>query len=185
MFRRYNTSQLVEMIKAGSAETAKALEFIIARNEDRVLRHIMAKGGSREDAEDMFQEGLTDLVMNVRNSSFMMNSSIHTYLIGICKNKWSNKFRRNQTANTYATEQLKSNLKPGTMASATTFEAIDEITYWLEQLKEGCREVLLLWAQGYNMNEIAKMMGYKSRQVAMNKKSACMKALHENIAKRA
>ncbi len=185
MFRGLSTAALVEMIQASQKETHQAIQQMIRKNEDRVLRYVLAKGGSKEDAEDVLQEGLTDLILNVRNGKFNMDSSIHTYLIGICKFKWSNKFRKLKRANEYEAEQLTSMETHKSSEAGISFEAMDELTYWLDQLKEGCKKVLIFWAQGYSMKEISAMMGYQSAQVATNKKSGCMKALHELIAKRA
>ena len=50
-----------------------------------------------------------------------------------------------------------------------------------DRLKEKCKEVLLAWANGYAMQEIAEQLAYTSAQVAMNKKNKCLKELHQMI----
>jgi len=40
-----------------------------------------------------------------------------------------------------------------------------------------CKEVLMLWAAGHSMKEVAKELQYKSDGMARKKKSECMKEL--------
>jgi len=51
------------------------------------------------EAEDVMQEGITRALMNVRAGKFNKQSSIHTYLYGICKNiclKETERIKRNE-----------------------------------------------------------------------------------------
>lgn len=47
----------------------------------------------------------------------------------------------------------------------------------LDQLGVKCREVLMYWAAGYKMAEIAKMLDYKTDVVVRRKKMNCMQEL--------
>lgn len=180
MLNTLSTSKLIAMLKGDKQTSQQAIQQLMRKNEGSVFRYVLAKGGSREDAEDVFQEGLADLIINVRKGRFQMKSSIHTYLISICKYKWMDRLKREQLAQRYQAHQqgAAGAAAPQAAQHARALEAREELAYWLSQLKEGCKQVLLYWAEGYDMTEIARMMGYKSRQVAMNKKSACLKALH-------
>ena len=44
---------------------------------------------------------------------------------------------------------------------------------------KNCKEVLMLWAYGYKMKEIANIMNYKSDNMAKKKKYKCFKELLE------
>ncbi|RMG31328.1 MAG: sigma-70 family RNA polymerase sigma factor [Bacteroidetes bacterium] len=184
MFNKYSSAQLVDMLQGSRQQSNEAIAIILRKNEERVIRYVRSRGGSQEDGEDVLQEGLADLVISVRRGAFQMKSSIHTFLMSICKNKWSDRYKKQKRERDYQLAEA-GKARPAGKESAAAFEANEELSYWLGQLKQGCRQVLVYWAQGYNMHEIAKMMGYGSRQVAMNKKSACMKALHALLGKKA
>jgi len=51
------------------------------------------------------------------------------------------------------------------------------ITTLLERLGRNCKEVLLHWANGYKMAEIADIMKYKSEGMVRKKKYQCFKEL--------
>jgi hypothetical protein len=59
---------------------------------------------------------------------------------------------------------------------------------WLEKiftlLREGCKDVLMMWASSFSMQEIAAQLKFSNAQVAMNKKSKCLKQLHQLLADR-
>ena len=66
-----------------------------------VASYIKQNLGSNEDAEDVFQEAITVLLQKVRQSDFVLTSSLKTYLYAIAKNLWlkrlrDSKIRRNQ-----------------------------------------------------------------------------------------
>ena len=47
----------------------------------------------------------------------------------------------------------------------------------MNHLKSNCKQVLMYWAGGYNMSEIAQLVGYKSEGMARKKKCECYKEL--------
>lgn len=56
----------------------------------------------------------------------------------------------------------------------TKVEQLDQL---LQKLGKNCKEVLLHWANGYSMKEIAVMMEYKSDMMAKKKKYKCFKEM--------
>ena len=54
---------------------------------------------------------------------------------------------------------------------------IEQLNDLLGKLGKNCKEVLMYWANGYSMKEIAEMMGYKSDNMAKKKKYKCFKEL--------
>src|SRR5688572_4115841 len=58
-----------------------------------VASYIKQNLGSNEDAEDVFQEAITVLLQKVRQSDFVLTSSLKTYLYAIAKNLWLKRLR--------------------------------------------------------------------------------------------
>jgi len=52
----------------------------------RVQKMVYAFHSLALDTDDVFQEGLTRLIMNIRNGKFRGESTVSTYLVSICRN---------------------------------------------------------------------------------------------------
>src|SRR5258708_29087694 len=59
---------------------------------------IMGKGGTEQDADDIFQETIVSFIDTVQKGKFRQESGIRTFLISISKNLWYNEIRRRQRA---------------------------------------------------------------------------------------
>src|SRR5258708_11918907 len=59
---------------------------------------IMGKGGTEQDADDIFQETIVSFIDTVQKGKFRQESAIRTFLISISKNLWYNEIRRRQRA---------------------------------------------------------------------------------------
>ncbi len=53
-----------------------------------IRKFIAANKGSREDAEDIFQEVLLIVHQQLKQPDFILSSSLKTYSFGIAKNLW-------------------------------------------------------------------------------------------------
>src|SRR6476469_8330236 len=49
---------------------------------------IRLKGGSEDDAADIFQEAVLILIEKIKTGKFRQESSIKTFLVGIARNLW-------------------------------------------------------------------------------------------------
>lgn len=175
-------SALVSNIKTGGRREEQALHYLIKRNYQQLRQFIVRHQGSEADAEDVFQEALTALVLNVRKGSFKGDSSIHTYLFAIGKSIWYKRFGRESRR----TEKEQALVVEETVVENAEVRLLDserkqQLSAVFDRLKEKCTAVLLAWANGFAMREIAEEYGYTSAQVAMNKKNKCLKELHQMI----
>src|SRR6185437_14455146 len=57
---------------------------------------IMGRGGSEQDADDIFQETVISFIDTVQKGKFRFESGIRTFLISISKNLWLNELRKRQ-----------------------------------------------------------------------------------------
>src|SRR5687768_4001830 len=60
-----------------------------------VASFIKQNCGNNEDAEDIFQEAIIVLLQKVRQSDFVLTSSLKTYLYAVAKNLWLKRLRDN------------------------------------------------------------------------------------------
>lgn len=172
--------EIIKAIKKGGLSQEQALFQLCADHslKNWVLNYIVQRGGSREDGEEIFNDGLIQMAINIRNDKFRADSTIRTYLFGICKKLWPNRYRKNKS---YA--GLKEKVPQPTALQDSPEDVIiykenaNLLLDVLNLLGEKCRKVLELAALDYSMKEIAKAVGYKSANMASKKKNECTKKL--------
>ncbi len=84
---------IIKKLKQGGLLESSAIASIIKENEGRVLNQIKKYNASQQEAQDVFIEGVTEVVFNIKNNRFRNDSPISNYLQKICKLIWFQKFR--------------------------------------------------------------------------------------------
>ncbi len=170
---------LISAIQSQQATLEEVLSKLYGNEEWQrsIFKLVENTGGSRQDAEDIFQEGIRRLIVNIRNHVYEGRSSLKTYHYSICRNLWISQLRRDNRRQ----ELLQAMETPTTGLGADGLlrqkERNEQLSKALGLLDGNCRQVLELWTQGYSMNEIAEMTGYKNGQVAKKRKHVCLKKL--------
>src|SRR5579864_7539225 len=94
---RFSDSELVEAI--GERDMQEQAILQLYEDHAEITRSfIKGKGGTEQDADDIFQETVVSFIDTVQKSKFRQESGIRTFLISISKNLWYNEIRRRQRA---------------------------------------------------------------------------------------
>jgi RNA polymerase sigma factor (sigma-70 family) len=113
------------------------------------------------DAKDVFQEGLTRAMMNVRDERFKGDSAFSTYLYGICRNICLKEYQKNKDV------YVQGMVNVQTEESGDDFELLQIILKEKSKLDEKCRKIIDLRFgtgdrdTGYRFEDIADMLGIK------------------------
>lgn len=167
-------NRFVSAIKEGKLDESKAIKSLLVKNEKRVFNFVRRHGGSKIEAEDILIEGMTELVFNIKKDKYKGTGNISAYLFQICRLMWFQKYRSGKI------EKTREPIQDVYISHSAIIEIDDKekiLDQVLNQIGAACKQVLLLWSQSFNMTEIQSEMGYGSPQVAMNKKSKCIKKL--------
>lgn len=138
-----------------------------------VRKQILANSGSRQDAEDIYQEALIVFFRKVQNPEFILTSSINTYLYSICRYLWSDVLKK---------RKIKTKVHTDTNEIAgndTIWEEQEEKIKLAEQavnrLGQRCKQLLQLFYYGkVDLKTIAQKMGFANEKVAKNQKYRCL-----------
>src|SRR3982751_1624531 len=76
-------------------ENNASFEVLYKFHFPSIAAYITQNFGSTDDAEDIFQEAIIVLLQKVRQSDFVLTSSLKTYLFAIAKNLWLKRLRDN------------------------------------------------------------------------------------------
>ena len=174
---------LLELL-SNTGTSEEGISYLYKTQFERLGWFIMNNNGSRDDAEDIFQEVMISFVYMVQQKKFRGASSIGTFLYSMNKNLWFNELKRRERAGkrNMKFEALKNTTDEGQDRSIERNEASGQLLRLMEIIGENCRKILVLfYYENLPMKEIVEKMEYENEQVARNKKYKCLKKLQEMI----
>lgn len=120
------------------ANDPKVIKLIYKNQFDKIRSMVRNFKYLKLDAEDVFQEGLTRAIINVRKGSFKGDSSFPTYLYSICNNICLKEYNKNK------------NLQPAEYGdlmeekAEDNYELLNFILQTKNSLDEKCRRIIEL-----------------------------------------
>lgn len=143
-----------------------------------VIQYIKKNQGTKQDAEDIFQEALAFFCEKVTGQNFRPSSSINSYIYGVSKNLWRNQLRKKQPDLTDKFTDIQEEI------SFDESEQLNQAQKALNTLGKKCIELLeLFYIKSYKMDEIAQKLGFASGKTAKNQKYKCLAKAKANLHK--
>lgn len=176
--------EIVASIQRGGAARETALRELYLRPglREAVYRHVLDHGGSRDDAQDMYQESLVLLDRNVREGRFEGRSALTTYFVAIAKWRWLTVRRQQGRFTTLNPAQYDDEVESVEQETLRT-EHRELLQAALAELGGRCKELLTLYQLEYSMREIADQMAYENADVAKKEAFRCRQRLRELLEK--
>ena len=179
----FSDSELVEAIR--EKEMLEPAILQLYKDHSEITRSfIKGKGGTDQDADDIFQETVVSFIDSVQKSKFRQESGIRTFLISISKNLWYNEIRRRQRAiNRERLFEADRNLEdPDVSEIIQDRELKKQLNQLLQDLGDSCRKILeLFYYENLSMKEIVSHLHYENEQVVRNKKYKCLQQLTDKM----
>lgn len=180
--RLYADSQLLTMIQQGND---RILNQLYGDFRERFVRWAMGRYQCIEDdAAEVYQKAFTILYFNIKNEKVTeLTSSIETYLFGIGKNVFRERFKDKFNKVDSIDEHF--DLKQMDMSIIDKHQQVHQketLHNLLEELGDPCKTVLVLYYfRKFSMEAIAEEVGYKNDLVAKKKKYQCLKGLRSLV----
>jgi RNA polymerase sigma factor (sigma-70 family) len=171
--------EIISKIREGNEH--RALVKLYAY-QSRVVTLVGKYGGSKADAQDVFQDALLILCKKVKEETFQLTAKLDTYLYGVCLNIWRNELReKGKTAFSMPEEHQ--------VYDETDWDAIFEkerklknVEAVLLKLGEPCLKLLkLFYYESMRIKEIVKAMGYKTENSVKVQKYKCLERAKKMI----
>lgn len=164
----------LSIIRSGNAAGLRTIykDFL-----PRIARHIMNKGGSYDDAKDVFQDAIIVLYEKTQQPDFELTSRFYTFLFGICRNIWGNRLQKKSRTEVTIPEDAK--YKSDTDTEALIYKAEENRLFWdaFKKLGEDCQRLMQLFFEKTKMEEITSVMGYGSVNYTKKRKFVCKEKL--------
>jgi len=167
--------QIIQLLRTNRTDRALG---ILYKHFPMMRRMILVNGGTKQDAEDIFQEALVIFCRKAKDYDFQLTSQLGTYLYGICYFLWKDEKRRSQK---FMSAEIDHELIKADEESIVQLieedSQVKQAEKVLNELGERCRELLLLFYNGgIRLKDIARKMGYSSEATAKNQKYKCLEA---------
>lgn len=180
--RQYTTDDdYVRDIRAGGLVRELATEALYrkyrAETTSKVKAYLHFRSGIQDDAQDMAQDAFIVMVEKIAHGGYNEGSLLH-FWIGITKGLLRNKLKRDAKTDLMddhsQLDQIEAISADDLLISEENKQLLDQI---LGKLGERCRKVLLMWAGGYSMDEIADALQLSSEAMARKIKYKCKNQL--------
>jgi RNA polymerase sigma factor (sigma-70 family) len=163
-------SSLIEAIKKGND---RVLGIFYKENYGKVQNMIFKNSGSDDDAKDVYQESMIELVQQIRIGRLdRLASKLSTYLYAICHHKWIDKLRKSSKVTTTPLDDQAADVVIENDGPSPYLLAMEMV---LTELGERCKDLLhAFYYERLPMAEIAARLGFQDDNSAKSQKNKCM-----------
>ena len=167
-------------IEALRRNDPQLIKEVYQQHANQVLRWVVARGGTAEDARDIFQEGLIAVFEKAQNLDFVLTCPLGALLHVICSRKYIDRLRqkgkdigvRNAEERRY-TEEQESDALIIAEESIAEQEKQERMGSAFKQLSELCRQLLTLLSNGVAPRDAADQLQMNSVDTLYRRKNAC------------
>jgi RNA polymerase sigma factor (sigma-70 family) len=140
-----------------------------------IARYIHRKGGSLDEARDIFQDALIVYYEKSVQDPSGIQSSKEAYIFGIARHLWSKKFRENNRLYDGDLSQQPNDEEP-------SVPSMERISRYLEVAGKKCMELLrAFYYDRLNMQETAAKFGFSGERSATVQKHKCIGKLRSEV----
>lgn len=181
--------EIVEGLRAGGLERRKHENALFAHFMYLVKQYGKKYSLPEEEVISAYSDSILTVIINVVNGNFQGRASLKSYTSQIFMNKCVDVIRKRTTnknvVNRPADIDSLANVLPD-KARNIVQALIDKnerhsLLQKLNELAGKCKQILLLFEDGYTDQEIAKQMDYKSADVVKTSRMRCLEKLKEQI----
>lgn len=173
---------IIHSIRTGA--NSIALEYLYDISLKKVRQYIMKNSGSKEDANDIFQDAVIVLFNQIQMNKFNEVYSIDAFLYSVARNLWIDKVRRSK----------KFTMFDSSIETTIHSQELDQLQYLIQKekstamkqvfklLDEKCQRILsYVIYEKRSMKEIKDLMGYSSEDVAKTNHYRCKQYLSKLV----
>ncbi|MFO7575682.1 MAG: sigma-70 family RNA polymerase sigma factor [Bacteroidales bacterium] len=175
MFKKFSDKSLIEGIRL---QDDKALKHIYSTYYQMVKNNVLRNSGDSSDVDEVMQESVIVLYSQITDDKLDLTSDLKGYFFGISRMVWNNLLRQKQKHSVIEIDVADEVSAIYEDNNKVLEKAIERA---MAMMKPDCREVILLFSQGFDYSEIADRLKFKSEEYARRKKYLCKEALMELI----
>jgi RNA polymerase sigma factor (sigma-70 family) len=169
-------------IKGLKERDAAVIKEIYQSIRPKVIGFVLKNQGGEDDAGDVFQKALLQLMARVEVKDFVLQSSFEAYLFTACKNLWRRELKKRQLRGVTTDKVRSLYYEADDLAQATLEQERWELFQEkLKDLSENCQQLLRLLFNKVSGKEIREKMGYGSENTVRQRIFKCKSRLTQLI----
>lgn len=162
----------------------EVMQYVYDKYFESIKGFVIRHGGTKDDAWDVFQDGIIVVYEQVKSKKLTIQNTFHTYFFTICKYTWLKVLRDRdkkyfeQIETSRELEQI--NLHDYKLEVEEIIEKEKRVKLYNSnflKLSKECQKLLALMSQGCSVQEIAESFNYKSVGFAYKKRRICKERL--------
>lgn len=160
--------QIVDSIRGGRHQKAFSKLY---KSFPAIRKMIRENNGTKEDAEDIFQEALILFSRKCEDVNFTLTASASTYLFSVSRYLWNDELKQRKR-NQIEIEESENFSWEEVIQKEEQYKQAENV---LKKIGEKCLELLkLFYIDGKSMKQIASKMDLSSEKIAKNQKYKCL-----------
>jgi len=179
--------EIIRQLKESKMVRRKAEEELFSRHIYFIKEGINKYSLDQEDAFNAYSDTIIQVIENVSADRFEKRSSLKTYLYRIFNNKCVDLIRKKTTnkSSVHQTAPISDMLTMISDPAKTIIQQLVEkndvalLKQKLTEIGDICKQLLTMFAEGYNDKEIAVAMEYKSPDVVKTSRLRCLDKLRQ------
>ena len=177
--KEYSDNEIIECLRN---RKSYVVHYLSDRYMPMIRLMVYQKGGTSEDARDIFQDGLIIMLEKLDNKQFALTCKFKTFLYCVCENLWKSVLDKRQAAANYLTRRSEPESEKD-FSDLIDYQMYEEIFRDVfETLDPISKKILTLYWQEIPPQEIADKLGYTYGYVR-KKKSEAQSELTEMVKK--
>lgn len=184
-----NDIQLIAGLQSGGVERKKAEDHLYLTFNYFINEGCKRYRLSEDESFSAYSDAVLSVIISISKNSFEGRSSIKTYLFQIFSNKCVDLVRKNTTNKSSINTVLPVSelmLQLPDNARTVVERLMDKykrsvLADKLNEIGDKCKEMLLLFEEGFSDKEIARHLQYQSPEVAKTSRLRCLDKLREKI----
>jgi RNA polymerase sigma factor (sigma-70 family) len=177
--------EIIERLLTSGVSKRKAEEQLFKMFSYFVREGVRKHFLSEEESQDAYSDTILVAIEKVCNSSFKAESSLKTYIYQIFHNKCVDLIRKKTTNknSVHHTISITDSLIEIPDGAKPIIQQMMERSNWellkakLDEMGGNCRQLLLLFADGFSDKDIATELSYKSADVVKTSRLRCVERL--------
>lgn len=149
----------------------------------KVSHFIVSNNGRVDDAEDIFQKALLQIIVRYRSEPFEIKTSFENYFFTVCRNLWRRELNLSKFKATHIDNLENISDVDDDACSMAEQERYDLFSEKLALLSENCKSILKLFFAKTSYETIMQTLQYNSENVVRQRIFKCKKRLIELIKK--
>lgn len=167
--KAYNDQHIIDSIRK---REDVAFKYLQVKFQDIIRLMVVEKGGTQEDAKDVFSEGLIALIRLVDREDFVLTCKLGTLVYALCKKSWEQHLEKQVAVRNYRVRKLEDS--PEWDFTEEVDQQLYQEIFWecFRQLEKVCQEILEGYLKEISPKDIAEKLGYSYGYIR-KRKSMC------------